>query len=82
MIPIIQLLSKIKWDKSLKNSEFKIGYIDNVSRKIKKINYQTMILEKNNKFSFKIIKDEKEFDIPFHRIRAVWQDNTLIWKRK
>ncbi|OGM02714.1 hypothetical protein A3K72_02170 [Candidatus Woesearchaeota archaeon RBG_13_36_6] len=79
MIPIKDLLNKIKWDKNLNPNEYSIGYFDRISKKlvwidfgqIKNIDGNFMILEKEN----------KEVDVPLHRIREVKQKKETIWKR-
>ncbi len=79
MIPIPDLLNKIKWDKREKPKEYQIFYFDRISKKlieirfldIKKIEENFMILE----------RDGKEVNIPLHRIREVRRLGRLIWKR-
>lgn len=79
MIPILNLLNKIKWDKNLNPEEYSIFYLDRITKSlieiryndIKKIEKSFMILEKNN----------EEVNIPLHRIRKVKRKNKLVWER-
>ena len=83
MMPINEILSKIKWDENFSKSNFEIGYWDRVSNEIIKIQYCDMGLTDKDNFAFKIIdKKGKMRTIPFHRIKRVWKDQELIWSRK
>ena len=77
MIPITELLNKIRWDNNLKEQDFTIGYKHN--DKIIKIPYNEV--EMTDKFSFTCIQHNKRTDIPFHRIRIVWQNDKIFWQR-
>ena len=80
MIPILDLLNKIKWDKREKPEEYSIFYFDRILKKlieikfedIKKIDESFMILERNGEGA----------SIPLHRVREVRKLGKLIWKRK
>lgn len=81
MIQIIKLLNKIKWDKKENQDDYKIGYLDRVQNKIIKIPLSE--IELGDKFSFvKYDEERNEHEIPFHRIKKVWKNETLIWGRK
>lgn len=80
MIPILDLLNKIKWDKREKPKEYSIFYFDRILKNlieikfedIKKIEGNFMILERNG----------EEANIPLHRVREVRRLGRLIWTRK
>ncbi len=82
MIPIQQLLSRIRWDKEFGSGSFEIGYREHVERKIARVPLKRIQFEEGNQFSFQL---ESEVDemllIPFHRVREVYRNRTLIWKR-
>ncbi|MBD3248498.1 DUF504 domain-containing protein [Candidatus Woesearchaeota archaeon] len=79
MQPIQDILNQIKWDKRLDPKDFKIGYEDKILKKIIEIPYNSIKDIENN---FMVIeKDNKEIDIPLHRIRSVKQKDKIIWKR-
>jgi len=79
MIPILDLLNKIKWDENEKPEEYLIFYFDRIVSKlieikfndIKKIDGSFMVLERNG----------EESNIPLHRIKEVKKSGKLIWKR-
>lgn len=82
MIPIQDLLNRIRWDKEFGKGAFEIGYIDHISRKIIRTPFQKMRFGEGNSFSFKIEDSEGNLQtIPFHRIREVRKDGALIWSR-
>jgi uncharacterized protein (UPF0248 family) len=82
MIPIQDLLNRIRWDKDFRKGDFEIGYIDHISRKVIRTPFQKMQFEEGNHFSFRIEDFEGNVQpIPFHRIREVHKDGTLIWSR-
>ena len=82
MIPIIEFLNKIKWDKSLSEEEYSVGYLDRTTNKIIQIRFTDMIIDPNDKFSFKIVdKKGREHNIPFHRIRLVYRKDEVVWNR-
>ncbi len=82
MIPIQQLLSRIRWDKEFGSGAFEIGYLDHVEQRIVRVSLKRIQFEEGNQFSFKL---ESEMDepllIPFHRIREVYRNGILIWRR-
>lgn len=79
MIPVFKLLSKIKWDKNLNPADYLIYYLDRISNILKEIHF-TQIKEFDSYF-MKIEKDNKEVNIPLHRIREVKSKGKIIWKR-
>ncbi len=77
MIPIKDLINKIKWDKRENPEDYILIYIDLDKEKqisyteIKRLEGNFMILEKQG----------QEVEIPLHRIRKVKKNNKIIWKR-
>lgn len=82
MIPITDLINKIKWDKRELASDYKMGYWDNVKKEIIFIDFEQMIFEEGNKFSFSYIDEQGRHEIPFHRIRKVVKKGRVVWERK
>ena len=77
MMYILDLLNKIKWDKNLNPNEYSIIYLDFNKKKevkfteIKEFNNLTLIIESEN----------KEVEIPLHRIKEIKKSGRIIWKR-
>ena len=77
MIPIKDLINKIRWEKRENPEDYILVYIDLDKEKqisyteIKRLEGNFMILEKQG----------QEVEIPLHRIRKVKKNNKIIWKR-
>ena len=83
MIPIRQLLNRIRWDEAFGDGEFEIGYYDRVSERIQHLPFDDMEFEDANHFDFLITDpDGVDIRIPLHRIREVHKDGALIWHRE
>jgi len=78
MIPIQELIHKIKWDKREHPTETVLIYIDMGKPKelaytdIKRIEGTYMIVNQNG----------EEVDIPLHRVRQVKVKGAIVWERK
>jgi uncharacterized protein (UPF0248 family) len=82
MKPLRELLSKIRWDKEFGRGRFEIGYDDHIEKRIVRIPLEEIAFEEGNHFSFQIRNPEGEIiTIPYHRVREVYKDGNLIWRR-
>lgn len=82
MIPIQDLLNRIRWDKEFGKGHFEIGYDDHIEQKIIRIPFKEMLFKGGNRFSFQLQTAEEEVvTIPLHRIREVYKDGHRIWHR-
>jgi uncharacterized protein (UPF0248 family) len=82
MIPIHELLNRIKWDDEFGQAEFIIGYYDRIENEIIKVPLKAMIFDREDHFDFELIDDIGEkHTIPLHRIREVYRNSQLIWQR-
>lgn len=79
MKPIIDLLNKIKWDKRENLEDYEVFYFDRVSRKLIGIPYKS-IKRIEGRF-MAVEKDDKETEIPLHRIKIVKKKGEAVWKR-
>jgi uncharacterized protein (UPF0248 family) len=84
VIPIHQLLSRIRWDREFARGEFSIGYYDRVSDAIITVPLAAVqFLEGDHYFAFRVFNADGEgHSVPFHRIREVHRDGKLIWQRR
>jgi uncharacterized protein (UPF0248 family) len=83
MVPIVDLLNRIRWDKEFGKGVFEIGYLDHVEQRIVRVPLARIHLEKGNHFSFQLETEIGEIlTIPFHRIREVYRDGIILWKRR
>lgn len=82
MIPIQDLLNRIQWDPEFGNDMFVIGYHDRHRDQIVRVPFAQIELTRGNHFSFSLVDQHGSLRmIPFHRVRAVWRDDELIWQR-
>lgn len=83
MIPIHELLSRIRWDPEFGRGEFLIGYYDRVEEEIVLVPLSELRFDPGDRFDFEIIDaDGVLHTIPLHRIKAVYRNGELIWHRE
>jgi len=83
MIPIQDLLNRIRWDSEFANGEFSIGYYDRIRREIVTVPLETVgLTQGDHYFAFRFFDEQgEEHSVPFHRIREMRKDGELIWQR-
>ena len=82
MIPIHALLSRIRWDKEFGRGRFELGYLDRRDGVIRRIGLAAVIFSDDDRRAFELADETGEARrIPFHRIREVYKDGRLIWRR-
>jgi uncharacterized protein (UPF0248 family) len=83
MIPMRELLSRIRRDKDFGQGEFIIGYYDKVEDAIIRLPLREILVRPDDHFAFDIIDQEGVLQsIPVHWIREVNKDGELIWHRE
>ena len=83
MIPIHELLNRIRWDKAFGEADFEIGYYDRIEDCVIRVPMREIFFEPDDHFSFDLYDDEGELhSIPLHRIRQVFRNAQLIWHRE
>jgi len=83
MIPIQDLLHRIRWDPEFGKGAFEIGYDDHVAGRIVRVPLERVHMERGARFAFDAVQDDgSSHMVPFHRVRAVWRDGALIWQRR
>lgn len=80
MQPIHELLNKIRWDLNF-TGDFQIAYEDHANPELIRVSVRQMQFT-DSRFAFEIVSEEGiVISIPMHRIREVYRDGNLIWKR-
>ena len=83
MIPIHQLLSRIRWDKAFGQADFLIGYYDRVEDRIIRVPLREISRDPDDHFCFDLMDHDGEWHtIPLHRIKEVYRNGELIWHRE
>jgi uncharacterized protein (UPF0248 family) len=82
MIPIQQLLHRIRWDPEFGRAEFVIGYYDRLQHGIVRVPFRDVQFEPGDHFAFTAVEaDGSVHDVPLHRVREVFRNGELIWHR-
>jgi uncharacterized protein (UPF0248 family) len=82
MIPIHELLSRIRWDKEFGQGQFEIGYYDRLENMVHRVALQAVTFPEGERHTFEIVDESGQTRrIPFHRVREVVKDSHVIWQR-
>jgi uncharacterized protein (UPF0248 family) len=83
MMPIWELLSRIRWDEEFAKATFRIGYYDRLEERLIIVPLRRVVQQPGDHFSVRIIDDDGVFHmVPLHRIREVYRNGACIWKRE
>lgn len=83
MTPIHELLARIRWDPEFGQGDIELGYLDKLEHTIVRVPLQAVGFDPDDHFGVQILDAEGcSHSVPYHRIRAVWQDGRLIWQRR
>lgn len=83
MITIRELLNRIRWDREYGRAEFAIGYFDRFEQRVIVIPLGEARFSPGDAFVFQLLDLEGEpVSIPLHRIREVYRNGELIWRRE
>jgi len=82
MMPIHDLLSRIRWDRRFGQGRFEIGYYDRVEGRVLIVPFNEIRFPEDDHRTFELIDDEGEIHrIPYHRVRSVSRNGAEIWRR-
>jgi len=83
MIPIHELLSRIRWDKTFAAADFVIGYYDRINHETLHVPFSKLSFPAEEHFRFVLVdEDGVVHNIPYHRVVAVYRNGELIWHRE
>jgi uncharacterized protein (UPF0248 family) len=83
MIPIHELLARIRWDPEFGRARFEIAYLDRKARRLVRLPLERVAFPPGERFAFEAIEDDGAArSVPYHRVRELWRDGTLIWSRQ
>ena len=83
MMPVHELLNRIRWDEDFGRAEFLIAYHDRLENDTILVPLKELRFDRDDHFDFELIDDLGELHtIPLHRIRQVYRDGRLIWHRE
>ncbi|WP_018954006.1 DUF504 domain-containing protein [Thioalkalivibrio sulfidiphilus] len=82
MIPIQELLARIRWDKAFGDASFVLGYYDRVEERIIRVNLRDVQVDPESHALLDIIDAEGGLHtVPLHRVKEVYRNGELIWHR-
>jgi uncharacterized protein (UPF0248 family) len=83
MIPVRELLNRIRWDRQFADAAFRIGYYDRVDDTIVVVPLSRVVQESGDHFAVRVLDhDGVSHLVPYHRIREVYRNGELIWQRR
>jgi uncharacterized protein (UPF0248 family) len=83
MIPVHELLSRIRWDAEFAAADFVIGYYDRIGGEIRHVPFASLGFPPDDHFRFTLIDEEGAVhNIPYHRVREVFRNGERIWYRE
>jgi uncharacterized protein (UPF0248 family) len=83
VIPIHELLARIRWDPEFGRGHWEISYLDHARSELVRVPLERVRTQQGDHFMFDLVDDEGvAHGIPYHRIREVWRDATLVWARR
>ena len=82
VIPIHELLARIRHDAEFGNGQFEIGYLDRFDGTVHRGAMCEITLPKGQCQTFALIDETGQLRrIPFHRVREIHRNGRLIWQR-
>jgi uncharacterized protein (UPF0248 family) len=82
VIPIHDLLARIRWDPQFARGRFELAYLDRNRKALVRLPLERIRTQASNRFGFEALEaDGSVHSVPYHRVRAVWRDGELIWSR-
>ena len=83
MQPIHEVLSRIRWDPALAGHRFALAYEDHAARQDVVVPFEDLRFDRDTPGLFTVTDEHGEArSIPLHRVRAVYQDGEIIWRRR
>jgi uncharacterized protein (UPF0248 family) len=82
MIPIHQLLNRIRWDPEFAQGSFQLGYYDRAENRVILVELKEVTFPPESPQTFQVMDAEGRMHrVPFHRVRDVYRNSQRIWRR-
>jgi len=83
MIPLHELLSRIHWDPGFGQGQFRLGYLDHARPELVYLDLNEVQPAPDSPSCFDVMDTEGNIhSIPYHRVKEVWKNGELIWRRE
>jgi uncharacterized protein (UPF0248 family) len=82
VLPIRQLLNRIRWDPEFARGNFELGYFDRLAGRVMLVPFREIDFPQDEPRLFRLIDARGQVHrVPFHRVREVYKDGRRIWRR-
>lgn len=82
MIPLHEMLNRIRWDSQFAHGSFKLGYYDRVDGRVILIPLKELMFTPDDPYAFRLVDAEgRVHRVPFHRVQEMHKDGQCIWQR-
>ncbi len=82
MKTVQEILNRVRWDEEFAKHRFAIAYYDRLQQDLITVDFKELQFSSDDHFCFYFIDEFGEtHSVPYHRIRAVYCDDELIWHR-
>lgn len=81
MTPIHELLARIRWDPEFGRGEFEIACLDRLEKGLLRVPLRDVEVLPGHVFLRLTDAEGQVREVPLHRVREVYRDGTLIWRR-
>lgn len=82
MMPIHELLSRIRWDAVFGDAAFELGYFDRVEQRVLRLAFKEVYFDEHDQGPLQFVDEEGvTHRVPLHRIRDVYRNGERIWHR-
>lgn len=83
MIPIDELLNRIRWDPEYGQGEFAIGYYDRLEERIIVVPFGAVCFAPDDHFAIQVADALGQTrSVPLHRVCEVHRNGECIWRRE
>lgn len=83
MKPVQEVLNRIRWDENFARGKFTIAYYDRLEKALLTVAFSELRFSPNDHFGFQVVdEDGQTHSIPYHRVKAIYHDDKLIWHRE
>jgi uncharacterized protein (UPF0248 family) len=83
LIPIHELLNRIRWDSQFAEGSFVLGYYDRAEDRVILVPFKDVSFPPDSPGTFELTDAEgRTHRVPFHRVREMYRDSQRIWHRE
>jgi uncharacterized protein (UPF0248 family) len=83
LIPIRELLNRIRWDPEYGQGEFAIGYYDRLEERIIVVPFGEVYFAPDDHFAIQVSNAlGQTHTVPLHRVCEVYRNGERIWRRE